>query len=109
MFDMGWRGTAGMSLMFVVNLMLSPGYVGKLVTLCLAPGTRRFVAIFAPAGRMALSNTAEQQHRGIRGIDVTGIALFARVDDRGARVVIQKAITWIADGPGGKFSKRPTI
>ena len=56
MFDMGWRGTAGMSLMFVASLVLCLGYVGALVTLWLAPATRSLVAVFAPAGRMALTN-----------------------------------------------------
>ena len=55
-FTGGWRGFGGSLLMFVANIALCLGYIGALVTLWLTPSTRRWVSIFAPAGRMALTN-----------------------------------------------------
>lgn len=55
-FTGGWRGFGGSMLMFVANLALCLGYIGALVMLWLSPSTRRWVSVFAPAGRMALTH-----------------------------------------------------
>ena len=55
-FTGGLRGAAGSMLMPIASVALSLGYVGALVTLWYAPAARPWLALLAPAGRMALTN-----------------------------------------------------